>query len=120
MPATPHAEATRATSELPFTVPDKEWFTLAEAAKIAGMGETHVEAKFDEGRDLSGHRHNGAAGQRWTKRIPRVWLLAWLLRTSDYELATLVEALDRGIRRLSTPLLLQLQGSIANELRRRA
>lgn len=117
---TAHQSDSAATYELPFIVPDKEWYSLGEAARIAGMGETHVEAKFDQGRDLSGHRHNGAAGQRWTKRIPRAWLIAWLLGTADYELTTLADALERGLRRLSTHLLLRLQGAIARELQRRA
>lgn len=115
------AAAARSTYELPFAVPDKEWFTIAETARAAGMSERYTEDAFDEGKILSGHLHNakGAEGARMTKRIPRVWLIAFLATTAAYELPTLADALERGLRNLSTELLLRLRGAIERELRRR-
>lgn len=92
--------AEQSTLELPFAVPAKEWFSLREAAAIAGVSERYAEKKFDEGKELSGHEHNGGKGERMTKRIPRVWLLAWMIRTARYSDASLADAVIGCLRYL--------------------
>jgi hypothetical protein len=90
--------AARSTLELPFNVPAKDWFPLREAASICGMSETFMEQLFDAGEKISGHKHNARDGRRWTKRIPRVWLVSYLVRTAEYDDPALVDALVGCLR----------------------
>lgn len=101
LPATVRRAAERATMELPFRVPNKEWFSLREAAVLCGMSESFIEAKFDEGTVLSGHEHNAGAGARMTKRIPRAWLIAYLISTARYDVDALVDAYVAAGRQFS-------------------
>src|SRR5688572_23847359 len=91
--ATVRSSAAKATLELPFRIPAKEWFSLREVAALSGMSESYVEKKFDEGKILSGHVHNGGSGARETKRIPRVWFIAFMLNTAGYDDVSLGHAL---------------------------
>lgn len=100
--------AERATLTLPFAVPAKEWFRLGECAELAGVSERYVEKKFDEGRQLSGHEHNGGTGARMTKRVPRVWFIAWMLSTARYDDESLGDALIASLSRLSRESLLRI------------
>lgn len=102
-----HAAA-RDTLALPFRVPPQEWFSIREAAAAAGMKETFIEELFDAGTQLSGHTHNGGEGKRRTKRIPRVWLVAYLIRTADYTDDSLADALLTCLPHLPAPTLLRL------------
>lgn len=102
-----HAAA-RATLALPFRVPPQEWFSIREAAAAAGMKETFIEELFDAGVQLSGHTHNGGAGKRRTKRIPRVWLVAYLIRTADYTDESLADALITCLPHLPATTLLRI------------
>jgi hypothetical protein len=104
LPASVRHAAAKATMELPFRLLDKEWFTLQEAAHLSGMGETFIEKKFDEGRQLSGHVHNAGAGQRMTKRIPRIWLVNYLVTTARYDEASLIAALLACVQDFTPPL----------------
>lgn len=101
-------EAAKATLELPFAIPAKEWFSLGEAAALSGMSESYVEKKYDEGTELSGHNHNGGAALRATKRIPRVWLVRWLIATAQYDDPSLADALISALRRLPAASLLRV------------
>jgi hypothetical protein len=111
--ASTRRSAERATLELPFSVPAKEWFSLAEAATLSGMGQSYVEKKFDEGKELSGHVHNGGKGERMTKRIPRVWLIAWMIRTAHYDDASLGDALIACLRHLAPDVLRRVAAAAA-------
>lgn len=90
--------AEKSTLELPFRIPAKEWFSLREAASICGMGETFVETLFNAASDqrrgeLFGHEHNAGKGARMTKRIPRIFLVAYLIKTATYDNDALVDCL---------------------------
>jgi hypothetical protein len=89
---------TLAPLELPFGIPTKGMFSLREAAAVLGMSESFVEKLYDAGRELSGHEHNAGDGLRVTKRIPRVWLVAYMVRTARYDNETLVDALLAALR----------------------
>lgn len=78
--------------ELPFRLPLKDWFTLREAASLCGMSESYLEKKFDEGTQLNGHVHNAGTGQRVSKRIPRAWLVVFMVSTSRYDVDSLADA----------------------------
>lgn len=98
--------AEHATLELPFRVPAKEWFTIREVAALTGLSDTTVEAIFDKAKEekrgeLFGHEHNGGAGARMTKRIPRVFVVAYLVRTATYDTDALVDCLLGACRGLS-------------------
>jgi len=93
---------------LPFAIPAKEWFSPREAALVLGLSERFIEKIYDEGRQLSGHSHNGATGARMTKRIPRIWILSYLLRTAEYDDASLIDALCISAPRLSPTACLQV------------
>lgn len=93
LPVQIRRSAERSTLELPFRIPAKEWFSLAEAGALMGLSDSYVEKLYDAGRQLSGHSHNAGTGQRMTKRIPRVWLVAYLTRTAGYDDASLDDAL---------------------------
>jgi hypothetical protein len=98
LPAAPSRAAARATLELPFRIPAKEMFSLKEAAAVLGTSESFAEKLFDAGRELSGHEYNAGAGLRMTKRIPRAWLVAYMLRTAKYDNDALVDALVAALR----------------------
>jgi hypothetical protein len=100
--------AAEATLHLPFTIPAKEWFTPAEAARLLGLSERFIEKLYDEGTQLAGHSHNGGDGLRMTKRIPRVWLVAYAVKTATYDDASLADALITCLPRLSPATLLKL------------
>lgn len=95
------------TLHLPFAIPAKEWFGPAEAGRVLGLSERTVENLYEKGH-LSGHRHNAAAGKRDTKRIPRTWIIAYMVRTADYDDAALLEAFAACAPRLSPAVCLHL------------
>jgi hypothetical protein len=87
-------QAERATLELPFTIPAKEWLTLRECGGLCGMSESFVEKVYDAGKSLSGHNYNaGKKAARETKRVPRVWFITWMISTAQYDDASLGDAL---------------------------
>lgn len=108
LPAPVRLSAAKATLELPFRIPAKEWFSLREVGVISGMSESYVEKKFDEHTDLSGHVHNGGSGIRETKRVPRVWLISFLISTARYDDPSLGDALISCLKYLSAPILLRI------------
>lgn len=95
------------TLHLPFAIPAKEWFAPREAAGLLGLSERTILDLYDQGQ-LSGHHHNAGAGRRDTKRIHRAWLVAYAVRTADYEDASLIEALAACAPRLSPAACLRL------------
>jgi hypothetical protein len=116
LPASIRRSAERATLELPFRLPAKEWFTVREAAVVAGMSERYVEKKFEEGKQLSGHRHNGSGGKRHAIRIPRAWLVAWLVATAEYDDPTLCDAYCACLRRLPKATLARIAREASAQL----
>ncbi len=109
--------AARATLELPFSVPAKEMFSLREAARIMELSESFVEKLYDQGNQLSGHSHNAGNGQRMTKRIPRVWLVAYMIRTAHYDDSSLGDALIACLTHLPTATLLRIAAAATHTAR---
>ena len=73
--------------------PSIEWYSIKDAARITGMKERFLLEAYDSGK-ISGHSHNagvarkrqeGSTRRRYTKRIPRWWLAAYLAQTADYD-----------------------------------
>ena len=114
LPAFVRQAAAKSTLHLPFRLPAKEWFTIQEAAALCGMSENYVEKKYDEGKLLSGHNHSGGRGVRATKRIPQVWMIAFMISTAEYSDPDLTEALIACLRNV-TP---QARAEIADACRR--
>lgn len=104
--------AEQATLELPFRVPPQDWFTLQQAGKVLDLGESAVEKLYDQGQ-LTGHSHNAASGQRFTKRVLRVSVVAYLIRTADYDAHSLADSLLGSFRYCSLAILEQLAAGIA-------
>ncbi len=52
--------------------------------------------------------HNGGAGARWAKRIPKIWFVTWMIRTAHYDDASLGDALITCLRNLSRDVLLRI------------
>lgn len=111
LPAPIRQSAAKATLELPFRIPAKEWFSLKEVATLSGMSESYVEKKFDEGKILSGHVHNGGTGARETKRIPRSWFIGWMIKTAEYNDASLGDAFVSCLKNLPEPTLLRISAA---------
>ena len=111
LPAPIRRTAARATLELPFAIPAKDMFSLREAARIMDLSESFVEKLFDQGGQLSGHAHNAGNGQRMTKRIPRVWLVAYMIKTAHYDDASLGDALIACLGKLPAATLLRIAAS---------
>lgn len=103
-----HRAAAEATLHLPFAIPAKDWFSPAEAARIMGLSERFIEKLYDEGTQLAGHNHNGGDGLRMTKKIPRVWLVAYAIRTATYDDPALFDALLCCLPRFTPQTLLKL------------
>jgi len=105
--------AEQATLELPFRVPPQDWFTLQQAARAIGLGESATEKLYDQGQ-LTGHSHNAGSGLRDHKRVLRVSLVAYLLRTADYEdTHSLVDSLLSSFRHCPLSILELLAAGIA-------
>jgi hypothetical protein len=115
LPAIIARAAAKATLQLPFRIPNKEWFTQREAGAVLGLSESMVEKLYDSGA-LTGHSHNAATGRRSAKRILRVALVAYAIRTSDYTDESLVDALLGCFPHLPSTSLLR----ISIEARKRA
>jgi hypothetical protein len=112
-PAAVRQAAAKATLTLPFAIPAKDHLTIAEAATACGMGSTFIEEKFDkaeaEGRgDLAGHKHNAGQGKRHSKRIPRIFVVAYMIKTATYTDESLLDCLIGCIRHLPRESLLRL------------
>ena len=99
--------AAQQTLELPFRVPAQDWFTLRQAGAVLGLAESTVEKLYDKG-ELTGHSHNAGRGERDHKRVLRVSLLAYALRTADYDDASLDDALLAALKPLSPTRLVAL------------
>lgn len=102
-----HAAA-RATLTLPFRVPTKEAITIAELAGFTGMGATFIEEQFDAGKNLSGYRFNGGEGKRHSKRIPRAWAVAFIVKHADWDDETLEAAYVDALSHFPAPALLRI------------
>jgi len=59
---------------------ERQFWSLKSAAGLLGLSDSFLEKLWDSGR-LSGHEYNAGRGQRQTKRIPRVFLVALLTET---------------------------------------
>lgn len=99
--------AARDTLSLPFRIPPKEWFTLRESGSVLGLSESMAEKLYDLG-DLTGHSHNAGRGERHHKRVLRISLVAYAIRTADYSDDSLAEALVAALPHLPRATLLQL------------
>lgn len=106
-----HAAAA-ATLHLPFRLPVKETLTIRELAELSGMKPTFLEEQFDEGQTLSGFRFNGGAGRRDSKRIPRAWATAFLVRHADWTDESLADAIIGAVRHFNRPMLLRVRAGV--------
>lgn len=104
--------AEQATLELPFPFPEKEWFSLRSAGAVLGICESVAEKLYDQGQ-LTGHSHNAGSGQRMHKRVLRVSLLAYAIRTKDYDDDSIGQALIGCLHRLPVETLHQLTEAAA-------
>jgi hypothetical protein len=78
--------STASASPFDFLMPEsRQWFRLGEVAQLIGMSEGFVEKLYDEGTQLSGHEFNAGTGQRLTKRVPRAFVVALLIKSARYE-----------------------------------
>lgn len=107
--------AAQQTLSLPFRIPPLEWFTLRQAGAVLGLAESTVEKLYDAGH-LTGHSHNAGRGLREHKRVLRVSLIAYAMRTADYDDASLTEALINCLTHLPAETLL----AVADAARRLA
>lgn len=92
---------------LPFRIPPQEWFTLKQAGAVVGLSESTVEKLYDSGQ-LTGHSHNAGAGLRDHKRVLRIALVAYAIRTADYDDESLGESLISCLGHLPPATLLRL------------
>lgn len=105
--ASTRKSAERATLMLPFRVPPQEWFTIPQAAAVIGLGESAVEKLYDKGA-FTGHSHNAGAGHRKHKRILRVALIAYLVKTADYDDESLTDLYCSALPNFSSAALLRI------------
>ena len=91
--------AAKATLALPFKVPPQNFLTLRQAAGVAGLSESSIEALYDAGK-LTGNTHPSITGdggktkeRRATKRVLSVALAAYLVKTGDYTDESLADIL---------------------------
>jgi len=84
------------------------WFKVREVARIAGLCESTIDTLFEEGRLISGHVHSCGSGQRVTKRIPRSFVISFLIRTARYDQATKLQAFLACLREFNADELRQI------------
>lgn len=108
--------AAEQTLALPFRVPPQEWFTLGRAGEVLGLAESTVEKLYDRG-DLTGHSHNAGDGLRKHKRVLRVSLIAYAVRTADYTDESLGDALVVSLRHLPAATLMRVTAEAQRLLR---
>jgi len=99
--------AADATLALPFRVPPQEWFTLRQAGAVLGLAESTVEKLYDAGQ-LTGHSHNAGDGLRKHKRVLRGALIAYAMRTADYDDESLADCYVAALAHLPAPTLLRI------------
>lgn len=107
VPASIRRAGERDTLALPFRIPLKEFFGLKEAGAVMGLSESMVEKLYDQGH-ITGHSHNAGAGHRKHKRVLRVALVAYAIRTADYTDDSLTQALEACLPHLPTVVLLAI------------
>ncbi len=90
-------------------------YRISEVAEIIGMSPRFVEERFDEG-DLYGHEHNGRAGKRMSKRIIRESLLAYLVRTANYDSEMRLDLARQVLDTFAGEDLRRLRDHISNRL----
>ena len=105
--ATVRKAAARATLTLPFRVPPQDWFTLRQAGAVLGLSESMAEKLYDGGQ-LTGHSHNAGRGLRDHKRVLRTSLIAYAIKTADYDDDSLTDALTACLPNLSPETLLRV------------
>src|ERR1043166_5188238 len=111
-----HAAA-KATLSLPFRIPPQEWFTLREAAAVLGLAESTVEKLYEQ-HAFTGHSHNAGTPPRKDgrpakktdqtrkhKRIMRSTLVAYAVRTADYDDEGLCDLYCSALNHLPTEAL---------------
>jgi len=65
---------------------EQQMFSILDIARLTNMSCQFWEDAYDAGT-ISGHRFNGrGAGKRWTKRIPREYVVAALIESADYDM----------------------------------
>lgn len=101
--------AERETLTLPFRVPPQETFTIAQLSALCGMKSTFVEEQFDAGKTLAGFEFCGGAGLRHSKRIPRAWAVAFLVRHATWTDESLTDAYVACLAHLPAEALLRIQ-----------
>lgn len=98
MPGSKHLRAAIAQESFDFIVPRKEWHTPEEVAGYIGMGQSFVYELIEAGK-LDAHGHNAGEDLKLRRRIHRVAIIAYLLKTANYEpadyVARLCELIDR-------------------------
>lgn len=92
---------------LPFRIPPQNWFTLQQTADVVGLRESTVEKLYDKGV-FTGHSHNAGAGLRKHKRVLRVSLMTYCVKTADYSDASLGEMYCSALTHLSRENLLRI------------
>ncbi len=90
--------AAKATLQFDWLVPHKPSFSFREVCGITGLSDSFIEKLFDAGRELSGHEYNGGRGERMTKRVPRAFVIALLIKSARYDADTKRDALVSCLR----------------------
>jgi hypothetical protein len=99
--------AAEQTLTLPFRVPLQTWFTLQQAAAVIGIAESTVERLYEKG-ELTGHGHNAGEGERKHKRVHRDVLIAYMVRTADYNDETFCELFCAALPKFPPATLLKI------------
>lgn len=98
LPAPVRIAAAKSTLQFDWLVPHKPSFSFKEVCAITGLSDSFIEKLFDAGRELSGHEYNGGRGERMTKRVPRTFLVALLIKSARYDAETKRDALVSCLR----------------------
>jgi GTPase involved in cell partitioning and DNA repair len=93
----------------------KQWWTLREVAALTRLAKSTVEKFYDEGRLLSGQSYCAGAGLRFTKRVPRCFVITFLVKTAQYDAETRLQAFLSCLPEFSGDQLRQI-ATVANGL----
>ncbi len=105
-PAQVRRAAAHATLSFDWLVPAKPWFTPREVGNLVGMSDCFIEKLLDEGRQIAGHEYNGGAGKKFSKRVPRAFVINLLIKSARYDAETKLEAFLSCLREFSQQELL--------------
>jgi len=98
---------------------ERQFWSLKSAAGLLGLSDSFLEKLWDQGQ-IAGHEFNAGRGERLTKRIPRAFVVALLVRSANYSSEAKLQTYMSCLREFGEIELQQLVREAEAEIKQRA